>query len=189
MSRKRIVLHGTLKKLCPQGTYECEAETAADAIKAFSFAFKKFLMPTPVRPRLSLRAVGYDNVDDLFCPTDHEEIHLVQSFHGGKNGGWIQIALGVVLIIIGAVLSWFGGSGVPLILMGAAMIAGGIISVLSPAPKRDNARTGSDPDSSKYLGAPKNTVAIGTRIGMGWGMFRVYGHYISFDVDAKDMPL
>ena len=44
-----------------------------------------------------------------------------------------------------------------------------------------------DPEASRYLGAPQNTTKAGTRIPLLYGEHQAYGHYLSFDIDAKDV--
>ena len=106
------------------------------------------------------------------------------------------MVVGAVLIVVGVVvgvlLSWTGvggAVGVGLISAGIGLMAGGLMQMLFPAPVIKNTASQGDPEASKYLGAPKNTVAIGTRIPIGYGKFKVYGHFISFDITAKDVKI
>lgn len=189
MKRKRIVLHGALAKEFT-GVAEFAVETVAEAIKAFLVTTGS-LRPIPGRPRWSVRAVGFDTVESLFEPTDVEEIHLVPSFCGGKKGGFIQIALGVVLIALSFV-PFFAPLAPFLLSAGISMLLGGLASMLSPSPKRDtgnNSTQASNPEASKYLGAPGNTTTYGTRIPIPYGRNKLFGHYISFDIDATDVAL
>lgn len=52
---------------------------------------------------------------------------------GSKRGGVFQTILGVALVAVGAVASYFGGGavGVPLMQFGAAMALGGVVQMLS----------------------------------------------------------
>lgn len=68
--------------------------------------------------------------------------------------------------------------------MGTSLIVGGVMQALSPSP-RVSANV-NDPESSKYLGAPGNTAALGTYIPIGYGMFKVSGHYISYNISTKE---
>jgi hypothetical protein len=63
------------------------------------------------------------------------------------------------------------------------MVLGGIVQMLTPVPETDST------EGSMYLGAGVNTVRIGTRIPILYGTRKVGGHYLSFDVDAKDIAL
>ena len=121
-----------------------------------------------------------------------------------KGGGFLRIVIGAV--IVAAALMTFGGSAVGLSAMwsatsatiggsialsiGTSLILGGLLSLVSPTPRRDaNASGQADPEASKYLGAQKNTVRIGTRIPIAYGECKVFGHYISFDSQAVDVAV
>jgi predicted phage tail protein len=197
MKRKKVIICGSLRRFLNGFPAEFEVETetgsAAEAIKAFSLMCKG-LRPTPGRPRPRIRAVGFDDVADLFLPTDKTEIRLVLDFCGGKKGGFIQIILGVALVaasfIPGLNVALVGGvtlSGL-LFSFGATLVLGGLVNFLSKAPKRDSSLFEKDPEASKYLGAPKNTVAIGTRRPICYGRNKIFGHYIHFDIDAVNVP-
>lgn len=68
--------------------------------------------------------------------------------------------------------------------IGTSLIIGGIMQALSPSPKVT--ANPSDPEASKYLGAPGNTTALGTYIPIGYGKFKVSGHYISFNISTTE---
>jgi predicted phage tail protein len=71
--------------------------------------------------------------------------------------------------------------------VGSSLLLGGVLQLLSPAPMRDT--PAGDPEASRYLGPPANTVAIGTRIPIGYGTFKLAGHFLSFDIRATDVAL
>lgn len=208
MSRKRIILHGYLKGLW-SGPAEFEAETAAEAIYAFTRQTKAFNIK-PGQSRHCVRVVGFDDVSLLFHPTDVEEIHLVPDFSGGGGGGggFFKIGIGILLIaaamfipgLQGLVLLEAGalGAGSAAITgatvafsMGLSLVLGGLMEIMSPAPKREvgNISAEAQAAASRYLGAPKNTTRIGTRIGILYGRGQVYGHFLSFDINAKQVPV
>ena len=190
--RKRIFLHGNLRAICPDGL-EFEANTAAEAIEALCRMVKGF-KPKPGQGRHQIRVLGFNTEESLITPTEVQDLHLVPEFYCGKSGGVVNIIVGVVLIIVGTILTYaslgtLSPLGWPMIYMGIAMIAGGIVQMLSPSPKMDTGNFNSDmnPEASKYLGAPNNTVKIGTRIPFGYGRHRVYGHFLSFNIDTKNV--
>ena len=65
------------------------------------------------------------------------------------------------------------------------MILGGIMEMLMPVPKATSALS---EDKSKYLPANKNTVKVGTPIPLLFGRGRMYGHFLSFDIDSTNHP-
>lgn len=203
--RRKVYFHGQFKDLAPEGI-EVEARTIADAIEGVTRQFPQ-LRPKPGQNKQVFRVLGMKTVDMLRDPkVDMTTIRLVPFFSGGGGGGkgfgFIKIAIGIAIIAAAPYLGGAGGllggtifeASIGTIAMGGAFMAlGGLLEVMSPAPSRDTSDAYSsndgisDPVASKYLGAPKNTVAIGTRIPIGYGRHRVYGHYISFDIQAKDM--
>lgn len=202
MKKIKVYFHGYLKKLFPK-PIELQAETAYEAIRNISFNYPQFKAPLDIG-RYRIRIKDYDSLESLKVPLFTDNLHIYPFFKMGKSSGWVQIAIGVALVALGGVgLAVYGaglaasaaaGSGLAaaglaglngLVYAGVGMLVGGVISLLAPQPKLDNDMV-SDPSASKYLGAPKNTVAVGTRIPIGYGLFRVYGHYISFNINAVD---
>src|ERR1044072_3818727 len=180
----KINFHGYLKDLCP-GEYEFSVKTIAEAIRAISSQLPG-LKPHPVNGRHMLSIVGCDSEEDLYKAFEGDSIDIVPAFVGnksGSSGGWVQIVLGTVLVVVGVVLAVYGyGAGIPLVTMGLGMILGGVSQLLAPTPERSKGKD--DPESSKYLGAPKNTTEYGTPIPIGYGEFKCFGHYLSFNIDA-----
>lgn len=183
--RVKIILHGALRKLVPNG-YECDARTPAEAITALCSQFKLGRAGRSSPWVLSL--VGYDSHESLYCPLTGPELHVTPHFGGGGGGGFFKIIIGAVLIaisfipgigqVIGATLTS------ALFSLGGSLVLGGLLELLSPAPKS----TSSYDAKSDYLGAPKNTTAIGTPISIGYGRFQVYGQILSFDVESDPAP-
>lgn len=196
----KIILHGYLKNLY-SGELSFTGNTVEEIINGMCKTTKAF-EPTPSKGRHVISIVGFDTVESLSNPlsSDITELHLVPALCGGKKGGFFQVVLGAVLIAAaiwtgGATLAGFqlGISGGALGILGSAglsMVLGGLMSFLSPAPKADSYSNGeADPEASKYLGASGNTVKIGTRVPLMYGENKANGHYISFNVDAKDVAI
>ena len=194
MIKRRLILHGKLRELF-DGEIVIYAESVAEAIKGATQQIKAF-RPKLGENRMELRVLGCDSIESLLAPSNTEEIHLVPSMHGGKSGGFFKIVLGTVLIATALILS--GGTlGAPLaatgllsgityanvFFFGAALVLGGILELISPAPTLET--NNSESEASNYFGAPGNTVKIGTRIPYLFGLHKAYGHYISFNIDAK----
>lgn len=187
--RRKLILHGALRDLWPAGELELEAESVADAIKGMCAVTGKAFWPKPGQGRHQLRAVGFETVESLFAPTDQREIHLVPAYSGSKEGGFLQIVLGVVLVVAAVVAQQYGAAAWAvngLFALGSATALGGLMAIISPAPQIDLSAA-NDPEASKYLGAQGNTVKIGTRIPLLYGEHVLYGHYISFNVDTLDV--
>lgn len=181
---KRIILHGKMKELYSK-PIEVEASTVAEAIQ--------FLAQIPELQREDgpwpVTIQGINSQIALYAETDMEEIHVYPRVGGaGGRGGLLQILLGITLIAVGflagpAMLGAIGLSQSTLVLSGALMVLGGLMQLLMPVPETDSS------EGSLYLGAGVNTIRIGTRIPVLYGTRKIGGHYLSFDVDAKDINL
>jgi predicted phage tail protein len=193
--RHKIYLHGYLSGLCPSPV-EIEAYTVADAIKILCASTGKALQPNAVTGRHQIKVVGFETAESLYAPCSASDLHLVPNFAGGKSGGF-QVILGVVIIAAAVVLSPFtmGGSAVlgasmatSIALTGASMALGGLLQLVSPAPKLNALASSGASTGSAYLSASQNTVAIGTRIPVLVGRFPISGQYISFNIVAAGVP-
>ncbi|KFG99096.1 hypothetical protein GQ56_0101185 [Burkholderia paludis] len=181
---KMIYLHGSLKELHPE-PINVHSTTAAEALTVLK-QFPGFDAENPV----DVRVDGFDCRDALFVQTDKTELHVYPALRGaGGNGGFLQILIGAVMVVVGTVLWWngpIGGTmaqvGIGMMMGGAMMMLGGVISMLAPQPKLG---TGSATNSSLIIPASQNTVKIGTRLPLLFGRVKHFGHYLSFNVDAK----
>lgn len=193
----KVILHGYLKKLYPE-ELTLSGYSIAEVINGFCKQTKAFDVKPDQEPHC-ISVVGLDDLDLLHgpIPSHMDELHLTPTMGGGKSGGFFKIIVGAVLIAaafynpIGAIaLTSSLTLGTVLFSAGLSFVLGGLLELLNPTPKIDlTGNSQSDPEASKYLGANQNTVKIGTRIPLLYGRYRVYGHYLSFDVDAVDIAV
>lgn len=190
---KLVHLHGYLRDLVGHKTVEVNAETVKEAIEMLCAVTGKALAPNAREGRRAMQILGFDTKESLTEKTDVEEYHIVPPFAAGKSK-FLQIIVGVALVAVsfwnpigGIVLFGTGASattlGSVLFGIGLSMVLGGVLQLLMPQPKIDN---GTNVDNSKYLGAPGNTVRIGTRRPIGFGTYRVYGHFLSYNVSSEE---
>lgn len=184
---KTIRFEGYLKELYPEGI-KLEADSAAEAIAGLG-NFPGFRRSDEVLHQVELPM--FQSRDAIYARTELEEILVVpvEQGAGGKKGGILQVIIGVVLIIAAVVVTVISGGaltplGVGLFLAGASMLLGGIMAMLMPTPKA--ASIGSE-EKSKYIPANKNTVKVGTPIPILFGRRKIWGQFLSFDVDAKNL--
>ncbi len=108
---------------------------------------------------------------------------------GSEKGSWLQIGLGVLLIVTapylsGAIGTAFGGIAKGTIAtFGFQLALGGAIALLNKAPKADPT---SGDKKSRFINGNANTIKEGTPIPLIYGLQKVYLHFLSFDLDAKD---
>lgn len=187
----KVKFHGILKKLCPK-VYEIDAQTPAEAMRGL----------TNQLPQLRRKDGKKYECQIKECPTkeslfstfgDISELNIYPSFvasGGGNSGGWIQVVVGTILIIVGiALVVYTAGTwaavGKYMIQVGAAMVLGGTVQLLTPVPKIRNTQE-SQVAESRFFNSNQNTTAIGTRIAVAYGRNKIYGQLLSFNTQAVD---
>lgn len=176
---KKIVFDGHLRDMYPEGIC-VEGDSPAECLSALA-NFPGFREEDGVRHDVILP--DYLSRDALYARTDREVIRVssIVAGAGGKLGQFLQIAIGVLLVVVGTI------TGIPqLVSLGVMMILQGVVGLLMPQPEIQKA--GGTEEKSSYLSGTKNTVRIGTRIPLIYGRRKVFGHYLSFNVTATNMP-
>lgn len=107
------------------------------------------------------------------------EVRIVPVVQGAKRAGILQTIVGVVLIAA----SYFGA---PTFTVGIAMVAGGVVQMLSPQAK-GLTQSGSPENLPSYaFGSAKNTTASGNPVPICIGKRRWGGAIISASIYAED---
>ena len=138
-------------------------------------------------------------VSGIHCAADLDEMHesgvldITPKYFGAgggsEKGSWLQIGLGVLLIVTapylsGAIGTAFGGIAKGTIAtFGFQLALGGAIALLNKAPKADPT---SGDKKSRFINGNANTIKEGTPIPLIYGLQKVYLHFLSFDLDSKD---
>lgn len=197
MNNIKVILYGKLKKLYDKELY-ISGSNVAEIINGV-FTQIKELKTKSINFKHQIRVHGYFTKESLFQPFGEEvtELHVMPDVCGGKGGGFIKVAIGAVLIAtaifqpqLGAILLTKGVTLSSVVFgIGTSLVLGGILEMISPVPQIDSTSGGQDPEASKYLGGDGNTVKIGTRIPILYGKNKVFGHYLSFNIDAKNVSV
>lgn len=137
--------------------------------------------------------VGRRNLskDHLTLPAN-DVIRIVQMPLGAKNGGVLQIIVGVVIVAVATIYGgpasgaqaaqWYSAAmGV-----GIAMIAGGIVQLLTPVPHGVGAKDGPDNQPNYNFNGPVNTQAQGNPVPLCYGRMKVGSAVISAGIDTLD---
>lgn len=170
--------------------FDLDSDTPAEAVRALSsqFAgFREWLLSASERGLAFAVFRGKENVgeDDLRRPAGGD-IRIAPVIAGAKRAGVLQTVLGAVLIVVGVIGNMYGGWGTPLIQAGIAMMAGGVIQMLSPQPKLGgNGRESSNQPSYTFNGAV-NTEAQGHPVPLCYGRMLVGSAVISAGIEADD---
>lgn len=90
---------------------------------------------------------------------------------GSKRAGVGQTILGAVLVVVGYVLSAYGyrAAGAPIAKMGWAMVAGGVVQMLSPQRRMSPAEAARNEPSYGMDGGALNEVDAGTPVPLAYG--------------------
>ena len=193
----KVIFHGVLKKLCPD-EYKVEAETAAEAIRGVTNQLRKKLvrkdgtMFQVVCKQCLTRFAFFSHI-----PESEEtfELDLYPAFvpsGGNANvGNRILMTIGAVIAFVGALVAAFipGGQplGIAMMKFGMTMMAAAAVGMLVNLFMPEEKDTASDStESSRTFGANTNTTKIGTRIPIGYGKYKIYGHYLSVNTQAVD---
>lgn len=198
----KLYLHGHLRNKVKKDFVEVEANTLYDALHSLAFRYQKELKAPLDIGRWKVMVKGYETKESWFVPFYSSEIHIFPVFKTAKSK-WVSIGIGVTLMAV-AVLASGGALGATAAGIANATISGsltvgaatfstglaltlqGVANLLTPTPKNDTL-TSSTENNSKYLGAQGNTVAAGTRIPLGYGLFKVSGHFISYNISETNV--
>ncbi|MGY5333071.1 tail assembly protein [Pseudomonas protegens] len=128
---------------------------------------------------------------DDFARSGCREVRIVPVVEGSKRGGLLQTVVGAVLVVAGLIVTGgtFGAAspfGSAMIMMGASMIAGGVIQMLSPQPKGLSTSAASENRPSYAFGSANNTTASGNPVPICIGERRWGGAIISASIYAED---
>lgn len=128
------------------------------------------------------------NDDELSMDQSTADIRIAPVIIGSKRGGVFQTILGVALVAVGAVASYFGGGavGVPLMQFGAAMALGGVVQMLSPQTTGLASKQSADNNASYAFGGVTNTTAQGNPVPLLYGRRRIGGAIISAGIYVED---
>ncbi|WCD44163.1 putative tail protein [Xylophilus phage Lumi] len=196
---KKIIFRGYLQEMYPEGI-SLEADSAAEAITALGL-YPGFRVQDGVQHTMTLP--DFQSPDAFYAATIRPEI-VIEPFvggAGGKKAGFLQIAIGVALVVFsgGIAAAGIGALGMTgaaaaaatatltanIAMMGAMMVLGGVVALLMKQPKADS--SSSDPTSNYLGGASGNTTAAGTPIPLLLGTYKCAGHYLGFNITATNL--
>lgn len=137
---------------------------------------------------------GKENIkiDQLHQPVGGDDIRIAPIVMGSKNGGAFSVILGAVIIVVSAALdAWTEGgfsavTGGYTYTLGYAMIAGGVIQMLTPVPKGGKAQDRPENAPSYVFSGSVNTQAQGNPVPLLYGRMIVGSAVISAGINAED---
>ena len=127
--------------------------------------------------------------EELTHPFAEDEIKIAPVLMGSKQGGWLNIVVGVVLIAV-SLIPGVAAFSMPLAigLMGAgiSMALGGVIQLLSPGPKGIGGEDREENRANYNFNGPVNTSAQGNPVPVLYGRMIVGSAVISAGIIAED---
>lgn len=173
--------------------------SAAEAVRALGSLFPEFdayLIQSKDRGEGYAVFYGRKNLakEELHNPSGSVDIRIAPVLLGSKNGGWLNILVGAVLVIIGGIITgWTFGAAAPfgsmLITMGVGMMVGGVVQLLTPMPKGSSAKDRPDNQASYNFNGPINTQAQGNPVQVLYGKLHIGSAVLSAGINAEDQAI
>lgn len=193
----RIELGGVLGKTFGRVHHRLIRTTheSTRALAATINGFEQFMISSQRRGLTYAVFRGKENIseDDLGMPVTEEVIRIVPVIIGSKKAGALQTILGAVLVVVGVVISTFTswtvagiGVGGAITSLGASMMLGGVVQMLSPQPAGLASKQDADNRASYAFGGVTNTAAQGYPVPLLYGRRRIGGAIISAGIYVQD---
>ena len=199
MRKVKIKFHGFLGDLIPE-VIEGSFETLHDILMYLSNKYPQLKAPLDIG-RYAVKVDNYNTRESVFCKLFTDEIHIRPAGLFSKSAGTGQMIVAAILLVIAVTLDCLGGGGAFTTATGSSlgpwmaaaytsaaimMISGTLTYMLTPKIKNKGDNTAGD---NKYLGTPGNTTANGTPISIGYGRYKVYGHFLSYNVSSSSVVI
>lgn len=186
---KTIRLYGPLRQFGRE--FRLSVRSTAEAVKALCVqipGLERYLATAHLRGMHFAVFRGKRNIGESELQFDGDgDIRIAPVLRGHKRAGVLQTIVGVVLIAAGYLLSPFtGGASMALVGPGVALVAGGVIQMLSPQAKGLKQSAAPENMPSYAFGSAKNTTASGNPVPLCYGRRRWGGAIISASIYAED---
>ncbi|WHP32845.1 tail assembly protein [Trabulsiella odontotermitis] len=167
---------------------------AVNALAKTVNGFEKFLNTSRMRGLTYAVFKGKKNigVDELGFPVSGDVIRIVPVVIGSKKAGVLQTILGAVLVVAGALgatigQAWGGAAWGPAAMkIGAALMIGGVVQMLSPQTAGLASKQDADNRASYAFGGVTNTAAQGYPVPLLYGKRRIGGAIVSAGIYVED---
>ncbi|MEB8055820.1 tail assembly protein [Pseudomonas fulva] len=158
---------------------------AWEAFKALKVTIPGFEDEVKRLDRLGMRFAIFRNRKNVsesdFDRGGVQELRIVPVVQGGKRAGLLQTIIGAILIVV-SFIPGFQAAAAP----GIALVAGGVIQMLSPQAKGLSQSAAPENLPSYAFGSAKNTTASGNPVPICIGERRWGGAIISASIEAQD---
>lgn len=189
----KIILSGVLGKTFGKIHYRLisTVHEAGQALSATIPGFEKFMNNSKDNGLTFAVFKGKKNIkeDELGFPVNGDVIQITPVVIGSKKAGLLQTILGAVIIVASAIGSYFVPSNPVSAFgykVGAAMLLGGVVQMLSPQPGGLARKESPDNKASYAFGGVTNTASQGYPVGLLYGKRRIGGAIISAGIYVED---
>lgn len=164
---KEIRLYGEMGKKFGR-EHHFDVRTPAEAVRALCSQVEGFraYLHTHANSHYKVFSGGRNTCDELSAPcSDKEIIRIAPVVHGAGAVG--RIVTGIALIVVGYLVPVLAPYLYP---MGASMIMGGVVELLSPQPKNNSGPTEAADNTPSYnFNGAVNTLAQGHPVPLAYG--------------------
>ncbi|MHC6224015.1 tail assembly protein [Pseudomonas sp. X10] len=183
-SMTTVYLSGPLiRKFFRKKDYLLDNQNTWEVFRALKATLKGFEQEIKRLEALGMRFAIFRNRKNVgqqdFARSGTREVRIVPVVAGSKRGGILQTVIGAALIVA----SFFGAPTLP---AGIAMVAGGVVQMLSPQAKGLSQSAAPENLPSYAFGSAKNTTASGNPVPICIGDRRWGGAIISASIRAED---
>lgn len=165
---RTIILSGPLGRQFGR-EFRLAVNSPAEAVRALCImvpGFQRFLTTAKQKGLEFAVFIGRQNIskEQLRDPPGGEVIRIAPVLVGAKRGGILQTIIGVVLIVVGVYTGFQ-----PAVQLGASMVLGGVVQMLSPQPKGLGAKDSAENAPSYSMNGTVNTQAQGNPAPVAYG--------------------
>jgi predicted phage tail protein len=165
---RSIILSGPLGRQFGR-EFRLAVNSPAEAVRALCImvpGFQRFLTSAKQKGLEFAVFIGRQNIskEQLRDPPGGEVIRIAPVLVGAKRGGILQTIIGVVLIVVGVYTGFQ-----PAVQLGASMVLGGVVQMLSPQPKGLGAKDSAENAPSYSMNGTVNTQAQGNPVPVAYG--------------------
>lgn len=196
---RKVILYGRLGKMFGR-VHHLAVESVAEAVRALDANFPGMAGFSAHLRKYS--APGYTvRVDDVYQSKD--ELHMQSdgairiapvTRGSGKNGGVLQVILGIILVVV----AWYNPAGWTMLgvsikagsvmMLGASMILGGVIQMINKPPGFDMKERPEAKASYSYDGVV-NTSHQANPVPVCYGRVRVGSQVVSASITTEELAL
>ena len=201
---KTIHLGGDLaKEFKPE--YKLDVQSVAEAVRAINAItgdrFKRAVLKNKYYRIVRGKDLNDEskalNIETLTITYSDEDFYICPVPAGSGDDGWLNIVLGVVLIVVAVYCppfagaaggSWAAYAGEAMISLGMGLALTGVSQLMSPAIPTGYADRESPEEKPSYLfNGPTNTIEQGGPVPVVHGKFKIGSTVISAAIEVEDI--